>query len=787
MLRRITAALAALTMVFGAAAFLPEGTVRTFSQSAAADEVFGDYEYKVMDNGTIVINKYKGDAAELVIPDNINGIPVTRIGGMAFSEKKSLESITFPDSITYIGGWAFWLCSGLKNVTLPKGLTVIEEYTFNGCTGLETIELPQTMRYLNKGAFYNCPSMTDIVLPDGLFKIGESAFSNCTGLQEIDIPDSVTQFGPNAFSACKGLKRVKLSSSVKHLPYCAFYGCESLPSIEVPYGVQTIGADCFNYCTSLTDVSLPESLICIANYAFNNDTMLKTMAFPESIVIYGTRPVGFTDANGKRSDFTLQCYSGSMGEKYATDNNLNKEYITHDISNVEVELDYNTFIYDGSEKKPSIVSIKDRDRVLYSGYDYNYTFENNVEVGTATMLVNGAGNYSGTKRVDFEIKDPHDLSGNVCGENLIWELSSDGTFSVRGTGKMYDFEAAGAPWYPDRKNIKKIVISDDVTSIGSYAFSDCHNAVSVELPESIEVIGDYAFCDDISLEDITIPHTLKSLGVLAFANTKWLDNKRTEASPVIVNDMLIDGKNCTGDVVVPDGVTQICGYAFSKNDAITSMTLPDGVNNIGCLAFEKCTALEYIKIPDSVSFIYSDSFDGCSEDLSICGYNGSYAAMYASNHGIDFKPIVTDISDYEVVLPQTVYEYEGKSIEPAVTVKLDNIRLKRDIDYTVEYQNNDKAGTATVVVTGKGDYSGTAKADFTIKNKGETQNSVKGDINSDGIVNVSDISKAAAHVKAKLSLEGTQLDSADVNGDGIVNVSDISMIAAHVKGIKELK
>ena len=64
---------------------------------------------------------------------------------------------------------------------------------------------------------------------------------------------------------------------------------------------------------------------------------------------------------------------------------------------------------------------------------------------------------------------------------------------------------------------------------------------------------------------------------------------------------------------------------------------------------------------------------------------------------------------------------------------------------------------------------------------------VKGDINGDGIVNVSDIAKVAAYVKGIKPLTEDELARADVNGDKLVNVSDISLLAAHVKGVKVLK
>ena len=63
---------------------------------------------------------------------------------------------------------------------------------------------------------------------------------------------------------------------------------------------------------------------------------------------------------------------------------------------------------------------------------------------------------------------------------------------------------------------------------------------------------------------------------------------------------------------------------------------------------------------------------------------------------------------------------------------------------------------------------------------------VLGDINGDSVVNVTDVSLAAAQVKSIKPLNDDVLPAADVNGDDIVNVTDISMIAAHVKSVKLL-
>ena len=73
-----------------------------------------------------------------------------------------------------------------------------------------------------------------------------------------------------------------------------------------------------------------------------------------------------------------------------------------------------------------------------------------------------------------------------------------------------------------------------------------------------------------------------------------------------------------------------------------------------------------------------------------------------------------DLSNATVTLSETSYEYSGSAYTPAVTVTLNRQTLTKSTDYTVEYSNNVNAGTGLVTVTGRGSYSGTAGASFTI-------------------------------------------------------------------------
>ena len=74
------------------------------------------------------------------------------------------------------------------------------------------------------------------------------------------------------------------------------------------------------------------------------------------------------------------------------------------------------------------------------------------------------------------------------------------------------------------------------------------------------------------------------------------------------------------------------------------------------------------------------------------------------------------ISKSSVTLSTSTYAYDGKAKKPGVTVKLNGKTLKNGTDYTVSYSNNTKVGTATVKITGKGNYTGSVSKTFKIKN-----------------------------------------------------------------------
>jgi hypothetical protein len=247
-------------------------------------------------NGAITITGYTGPGGTVIIPDTINGLPVTGIGAQAFNGRSSLTSVTIPDNITNIGDYAFESCSSLTNVMIPDSVTGIGDYAFAGCSSLTNVMIPDSVTSLGDGAFQACLSMTSVTIGNGVTNIG--AFQFCFSLTAINvnadnlfyssaagilfdksqstllqypaskvgsiytIPNSVTSIGDDAFSYCTNLINIVVSDTVTNIGDFAFQYCGSLTNVNIGSGVASIRDGTF-YHSGLSCVTIPDGVISI--------------------------------------------------------------------------------------------------------------------------------------------------------------------------------------------------------------------------------------------------------------------------------------------------------------------------------------------------------------------------------------------------------------------------------------------------------------------------------------------------------------------------------------------
>lgn len=163
------------------------------STAAVSDEVSAmEYTAVTKEKSALKYKKYADhveivscdtDAVDVVIPDNIDGLPVTSIGGYAFYACAKLKSIKIPDSITDIGAFSFYKCDSLESVNIPSSVKLIGNGAFYCCSALKSIVLPDSVTDIAEIAFYGCPKLIAVTVMNPKCKIALSniTFSNGYG------------------------------------------------------------------------------------------------------------------------------------------------------------------------------------------------------------------------------------------------------------------------------------------------------------------------------------------------------------------------------------------------------------------------------------------------------------------------------------------------------------------------------------------------------------------------------------------------------------------------------
>ena len=378
-------------------------------------------------------------------------------------------------------------------------------------------------------------------------------------------------------------------------------------------------------------------------------------------------------------------------------------------------------------------------------------------------------------------------SGTLEG-GLTWNLTKAGTLTISGKGAMPDFSAVGEqPWIENNSKIKKVVIGNGVTSIGSCAFWECgvlsveispsvttinnsafrsSSIISVNIPSSVKTIGDSAFraCQNLSsvtiseglekieqnafnacanLTSIALPASIGEVGAAAFFQCQNMTSATFApgSKQVKLGDNLFTQCYYLSSVTLPKSIDCISEGMFQNCLMLTRVEIPQGAESIGMSAFASCSRLTTVVIPDSVGTIGISAFaSSLLTDIYFTGTEAQWksisklgdTAMVVSKATMHYNYIPptspdpddtekADISRATMTLSQTSYTYDGKAKTPSVTVKLDGKTLVLNTDYTVSYSNNTNVGTAKVTITGKGNYTGSKTADFTITKAAETE------------------------------------------------------------------
>ena len=299
-----------------------------------------------------------------------------------------------------------------------------------------------------------------------------------------------------------------------------------------------------------------------------------------------------------------------------------------------------------------------------------------------------------------------DFGENNC---LHWEVTtgviSGKTLTISGTGAMPDFDFPNgnlAPWWNYEAlgmltsfgkfklegELKKVVIKDGVTNVGSYALFCLPAATQVTLPDSVTRIGRYgiAMCSKLTgmsipkgvteigdfglagdgLTAVTLPDGLQSLGRGAFdtctsltnttlpaaitavpgkcfADCTKLLNVKYAGTVTAIGDLAFEGCKSLTAAPIPETVTTIDKAAFTGCTALTDVTIPAGVTAIPEDCFRGCTALADMKLPGTVTSVGHNAFTGCTALKDVRCYGAAPAVEPGNSEAHSFEPAIVTI------------------------------------------------------------------------------------------------------------------------------------------------
>ena len=431
-------------------------------------------------------------------------------------------------------------------------------------------------------------SVTSIVIEEGVTSIGDYAFENCDNLTSITIPGNVESIGEDAFYNCDNLTDVTLQDGVKSIGDAAFIWCNNLTNIVLPNSVTSIGDWAFKDCTSLTSIKIPSSVTSIHD-PFYNCFSLKTISLDCD------SPLKRTDF-GKQADlvsYTPHTLIKTEAKPVTDDESGNKEYWTCSHCG-------KYFLSD--DTNPETATAVELSEIIICNHK-------NAELRNASEPTETSPGYSGDLYCPDCDKVLEKGYTYWIEDNLTWKLYEDGTLNISGTGAMKDYDSDDSPATQKKDSVKKVVIEDDVTSIGNYAFSGCSSLTDITLPSSVTSIKSCAFYKCSQLASIEIPSSVTSIGNSAFQNCTGLTSITIPESVTSIGDSAF--RNCTGltSITISDRVTSIGNYVFWGCSNLTSIVIPDSVTSIGVLAFSDCSSLKIISLSCKSTLKKSDFGD----------------------------------------------------------------------------------------------------------------------------------------------------------------------------------
>ena len=751
-----------------------------FNSSGLEEIVIPDsvtyWEYRSF-NGNPSLRKAVIGNGVTMIPDNafnncpsltevVIGSGVKSITTNAFKDCTALETIYIPDNVAILYGGIFNGCTSLKNIRLSPNIESLGDSVFNQCTSLEEIELPPALLALGSGVFYGCTGLTSLVIPETVTSLGDNAFKDCTNLEEIDMPASLGLYTlpASVFENCISLKEITIPDFVRAIGNYAFRNCTSLEKVHyngtlrnyIYYESYAVGYSAFENCTSLTELSLTFK---------QKEGMIYPDAFkgiPEGLVqVYGI-PGGTLESNASARNYTFHPVGFTV------------HYLPNGAEGVMEDQ-----IIDYTDYTPETPADHFTPNAFTNG-DLTFLGWNTKEDGSGTHYDDQAEitidvPSSGVLSLYAQWAKSYDLwiGGNLIHSKNKNDISNNGYSSTPST---YDPDTntltLNSSFYIYNYN-------ENLEGAGPERYCGLYYAGTRELTIIVKSYAEFRSSSYVTIPDVCDLYTAGPLKVVFSPQpnsygTPQLNLPSTgsgtadKCSAYVGGDLTVSG---SGTMTVR-GSSSSEGHSYALRMAGGSLKV-SGKANVSLTGGSSPSA-SYGLYLDGNTTLRTSGWDGYLEISGNTGAIGAPAGVTLNRRGTDpdmtcyeqtgfyGTPKVLTETSYPVsslsayrsiralpvnhVMKVTLLEpdrnfiYTGSAVKPGVYVSCNGSTLYEGSDYTVKYKNNTKAWTLPegaerdqegflelpaktrksapqIIVTGKGNFSGSTTLYFEISRK----------------------------------------------------------------------
>lgn len=418
-------------------------------------------------------------------------------------------------------------------------------------------------------AFQSNGKLRSVYFPDSVKTVGDAAFKSCN-LNSVRFPDDMIDIGESAFSGCK-LYTLTLPtkglSEIKKYAFSSNY--EYLLSIYIPDNIKVIGESAFDYCRAVVELRLPETMESLGASCFKDLQAITSVTIPKGLKELPKSV--FENCYGLK-EVTIPNWIETIGEHaFSGCKNLTSVHLPEGLTSIEA------YAFDST--KLTSVTIPSSITELKVGVF------NRCEALSEVVL-------------------PEELItiGELVFANCysLVEITLPSGLTTLGD-QAFEYSA-----------LTSIVIPEKITVINIDTFWNCKKLTSVTLPEGLLKIDERAFYYCIALKEISIPNGVTEISIGAFQFCSELTTINLPTSLTKIASSILHGTKIK-NIVIPDSVTAIDGYAFYGNTELESVTFGKNIKSIGDSVFEDCAKLATVSLPSTVESIGSRAFAGCKK------------------------------------------------------------------------------------------------------------------------------------------------------------------------------